>query len=225
MATTFRLGLWQLSRAEEKTRLQSLMSERQQMPVLNGNQLALIEPPARLQALESRAVQLSGQWLPGQTIFLDNRVMNRQAGFYVLTPLRLSGRDAVVWVQRGWAPRHVQDRQTLPPVTTPMAEVTVSGHIAIQLSRAYALGQDGTGAIRQNLDLDTSRAATGWPLAHWVVWQTGAPSDGLLRDWPVPASGVDKHKGYAFQWFGLCALITLLLFWFQVIRPLRDRSR
>jgi surfeit locus 1 family protein len=48
-----------------------------------------------------------------------------------------------------------------------------------------------------------------------------APSDGLLRNWPLIASGVDKHHGYAFQWFGLCALILILYVWFQIISPLR----
>jgi surfeit locus 1 family protein len=48
--------------------------------------------------------------------------------------------------------------------------------------------------------------------------QTGAPSEGLMREWPAINSGVDKHYGYAFQWFGLAALITILYVWFQIVR-------
>jgi surfeit locus 1 family protein len=62
------------------------------------------------------------------------------------------------------------------------------------------------------------RAKTGWPLLEVTVVQTGAPSEGLLREWPQPATGVEKHYGYAFQWFGLSALITLLYVWFQIVR-------
>jgi surfeit locus 1 family protein len=51
--------------------------------------------------------------------------------------------------------------------------------------------------------------------------QTGVANEGLLRDWAAPNLGVDKHYGYAFQWFGLCALVFVLYIWFQVIRPLR----
>ena len=51
-----------------------------------------------------------------------------------------------------------------------------------------------------------------------------SPSDGLLRQWPQPATGVDKHHGYAFQWFALCALIIGLYVWFQLIRPARQRA-
>ena len=38
----------------------------------------------------------------------------------------------------------------------------------------------------------------------------------MLRDWPVAALTADKNYGYAFQWFGLSALITLLYVWFQI---------
>jgi len=137
----------------------------------------------------------------------------------VLTPLRLAGSDAVVLVQRGWAPRHRSERETLPPVQTPGGEVQISGRIAEHPPRVYQLGQEGRGAIRQNLDLDAFRAETGLPLPGLMVWQTGAASEGLRRDWPEADSGVDKHYGYAFQWFGLCALIGVLFLWFQVVRP------
>ena len=45
------------------------------------------------------------------------------------------------------------------------------------------------------------------------------PTDHLLRQWPAPAVDVGKHHGYAFQWFALCALVTGLALWFQIIRP------
>jgi surfeit locus 1 family protein len=55
--------------------------------------------------------------------------------------------------------------------------------------------------------------------------QAGPPKDGLKRQWPQPASGVEKHHGYAFQWFALSALITGLYVWFQLIRPRIHRAR
>ncbi|MEK9803755.1 MAG: SURF1 family protein, partial [Curvibacter sp.] len=54
--------------------------------------------------------------------------------------------------------------------------------------------------------------------------QTGAAADGLLRDWPQINTGVDKHYGYAFQWFGLCALMAILYVWFQIVPRLRARK-
>ena len=225
MALTASLGRWQLSRAAEKEALQAAIAERKRLPALDGASLAQALSDDQARELLHRAITLRGQWLADRTVFLDNRPMARQTGFYVLTPLRLTGSDRVVLVQRGWAPRHQVDRSLLPPVQTPTGEVQVSGRIAAHPPRVYQLGQEQGGAIRQNLDLDAWRAETGLPLAPVLVVQTGAASDGLQRDWPEAASGVEKHYGYAFQWFGLCTLIGLLLLWFQVVRPLYRARR
>jgi surfeit locus 1 family protein len=46
------------------------------------------------------------------------------------------------------------------------------------------------------------------------VQQTSDMQDGLARRWSRPASGVDTHRGYAFQWYALSALIALLTLYF-----------
>ena len=219
VATTFSLGRWQLARAAEKQALFAAIKQRQQLPALDGATLAQPLSEADQAALLHRSVTLRGQWLAERTVFLDNRPMQRQTGFYVFTPLRLAGSDAVVLVQRGWAPRHIAERTALPPVQTPAGEVALTGRIAAHPPRLLALGQEQGGAIRQNLDLEAFRAETGLPLANLMVLQTGAASEGLRREWPEPASGVATHQGYAVQWFGLCGLIALLFLWFQVVRP------
>ena len=219
MALTASLGRWQLSRAAEKQALFAAVQQREQLPALDGATLARPLDEAAAAELLHRSVTLRGEWLADHTIFLDNRPMLRATGFYVFTPLRLAGTQAVVLVQRGWAPRHIAERTALPPVQTPAGEVQISGRMAAHPPRLYALGEEQGGPIRQNLDLDAFRAETGLPLANLMVLQTGAPSEGLRRDWPEADSGVDKHYGYAFQWFGLCALIGVLFLWFQVVRP------
>jgi surfeit locus 1 family protein len=83
----------------------------------------------------------------------------------------------------------------------------------------------GSSPIRQNLDLQAFRAETRLPLrTDLTLQQAGEPSEGLLRDWPAPALGIEKHYGYAFQWFGLAGLVVFLYVWFQLIAPWR-RSR
>ncbi len=84
----------------------------------------------------------------------------------------------------------------------------------------------GSYPIRQNLSLQAFRTETRLPLrTDLSLQQTGAPSEGLTRDWPAPALGVEKHYGYAFQWFGLSALVAVLYVWFQLIAPWRRRRR
>ncbi|MFD0669231.1 SURF1 family protein [Ramlibacter sp. MAHUQ-53] len=220
LAATFSLGLWQWGRAQQKLALQAATESRQALPPLEPGVLLSQDGSADLL---HRAVTLRGQWLAQHTVYLDNRQMQGRPGFYVVTPLRLAGSEAVVLVQRGWAPRNFVDRARLPPVDTPGGEVTLTGRIAPAPARLYEFDGAAAGPIRQNLDLAAFRAETGLPLVGGSVQQTGAPSEGLLRDWPVPASGADKNYGYAFQWWGLCSLILVLYVWFQFIAPRRRR--
>jgi surfeit locus 1 family protein len=106
---------------------------------------------------------------------------------------------------------------------TPQGQVEVQGHLAPWPSRLYDFGGTETGPIRQNLDLTAYRQATGLLVLEVTLLQSGAASEGLLREWPVVASGVEKHHGYAFQWFGLSGLIALLYVWFQIVQPRRQK--
>ena len=134
-------------------------------------------------------------------------------------------RPEAVLVQRGWVPRDLRDRTLLPAVPTPPGQVEVAGRIAPPPARLYEFADAASGAIRQNLDLGAFRAESGLPLAPLSVQQTDSPPcDGLLREWPRPAVDVQKHYGYAFQWFALCALMAGLYVWFQLVRP-RLRAR
>lgn len=235
MVVTASLGRWQLSRAAEKESLQATLDARVSMPPIDGKALLAAAAGASgdTRALVHRAVVLEGLWLPPHTIYLDNRQMLGRPGFFVVTPLQLTGQDGVVLVQRGWAPRNFQDRTQLPQVQTPEGVVRVEGRVALAPSRLYEFAgsenNQGSSRIRQNLDMAAYRTETGLALANLTVLQTDqgdAKSDGLQRDWPVVGAGVDKHYGYAFQWFGLSGLIAILYVWFQIVRRfIRPRSQ
>jgi cytochrome oxidase assembly protein ShyY1 len=116
----------------------------------------------------------------------------------------------------GWRPPAATDRQRIAPYPTPPGPITIegvakpnAGHV-MQLGEAPALT---AGAIVQNADVAQVAAASGLQLQPFVLEQTSADgSEGaLLRDWPRPDLGVDKHRGYAFQWYAL-ALTAFLFF-------------
>ncbi len=219
-AATARLGVWQLDRAAKKIALQAEIESHATLPPLDTAGLPRIEADAETQ--HYRPVRLRGQWLPTHTVYLDNRQMNGHPGFFVLTPLQLGPGDAVV-VQRGWVPRNAQQRTQLPPIDTPAGPVEIVGRIAPPPSKLFEFGGAAPGPIRQNLDLDAYARETGLRLRPLSVQQLDAggvrSSDGLLREWPRPALDVQKHYGYAFQWFAMSALITGLYVWFQLLRP------
>ena len=225
IVATSSLGFWQLGRAAEKLELQNAKDLQANLAPLDARDLTATEnAKTHFSGQLYRKVTLRGQWMPQHTVYLENRQMQGRPGFFVVTPLKIEKTDLVVLVQRGWAPRSFIDRAALPTLETPVTDVEVVGNLAPWPSRLYDFGATENGPIRQNLDITLFKQQTGLPLLEVSVLQQGAASEGLLRDWPVVAAGVEKHYGYAFQWFGLSALITLLYVWFQIVQPRRKKS-
>lgn len=220
VAGTFSLGQWQLRRAAQKEALHSRIQAMNKLTVLHTPTLLQLPDPA---SAVDRAVLLTGHWVSAKTVYLDNRPMGDKTGFWVYTPLVLAGSDQTVLVQRGWVPRNFMDRSKLPRIETADGPVTVSGRIAPPPSKLYSFGGADQGQIRQNIDVESFRQETGLPLLNVSVVQLGLASEGLKRDWPAPNLGVDKHYGYALQWFALCGLTAGLYGWFQVLVPWRLR--
>jgi surfeit locus 1 family protein len=220
VGTTLSLGRWQLSRASEKEYLQASIDARGRQAELDGATLLGRLP---LEDLIHRRITVRGRWLAANTVFLDNRQMNAKPGFYVVTPLQLEGSRQAVLVQRGWVPRNFNERTQVPRVDTLPGVVEVAGRLAPPPAKLYELGTAQPGPIRQNLDLAQFSAEVGVPLVPVSILQTGAASEGLLREWPVVSTGIDKHYGYAFQWFGLSALMAILYVWFQIVRRFISR--
>lgn len=200
---TLQLGNWQIRRAEEKAVLQAeyVSPERSEPHPLD------LQPPA-----EWQTVDLRGQWLADRTILIDNRVHAGRAGFHVFTPLRLAGQGGWVLVNRGWiaAPAN---RAHPPAVTTPGGEVEISARVRHPESKPFTLGGDAaasSGVVWQTLDLARYRAWSSIPVADFYLQQNDPAADGLVRDWPAPDAGIDRHRGYALQWYAVAALAAAL---------------
>lgn len=220
ISLTLALGRWQLGRAAQKEALAASMElQGRKSPLTGATLLAAPDLPA----LVHQHARVRGVWDAAHTIYLDNRQMDGRFGFYVLTPLRLEGSQQALVVQRGWVQRNFEARRDLQPVQTPAGVVEVEGRMALPPSKLYEPGAATPARIRQNLDLDQYRAETGLALLPIVLLQTGAASEGLTRDWPPVNLGLEKHYGYALQWFGMAAVMAALFLWYQIIRPARQR--
>lgn len=233
IGTTAKLGFWQLSRATEKLALQAAIEQQMAKPPLNINAILTSKD---LTANLHRTVQLSGQWLPQHTIYLDNRQMDGKPGFYFLTPFQLDDQTTslkkIILVQRGWAARNFIDRQQLPQIDTPPGVVTLFGRIALPPSKLYEFKGVESGQIRQNIDVIKLAREFNIELLNVSLLQLDDPradnkavntKDGLLRRWTITSTSADKNYGYMVQWWALSALIAVLYVWFQLIRP-RMRS-
>jgi surfeit locus 1 family protein len=209
-------GRWQDGRAAQKIALEARLAA--------GNAaapLTLGAKPVTAADVEFRRVRLEGEWDAGWPVYLDNRPHEGHSGFYLLMPLRLAGTDMHVLVARGWLPRDAADRNKLPEVSTPSGTVTIEGVAHQNAGHVMELGSVKLAprAIVQNADAAGVAAATGLAFQPVMLEQTsadaGAAGQGaqLVRDWPAPSLGIEKHRGYAFQWYAL-AVMAFLFFVF-----------
>ena len=224
-------GIWQLNRADGKIALAANLLARQQMPILSANDALL-----SLEDASERRMIARGQYIPQAAIWLDNRPRpippagsnTSQSGFYLLMPLQLEGRDEILWINRGWAPRNSENRESLPPVKTPSKVVTIEGIVFAHPGKVYALGEGqviidaSKPRIEQNFNLRAEGKLRGWVQSPFILREvdTGV-EDGLLREWAPLTTGVDRHYAYAFQWFALA--VSGFLFW--IITGLRQYWR
>ncbi|SFD88864.1 SURF1 family protein [Massilia yuzhufengensis] len=214
------LGNWQQGRAAHKQAVQEQLTARAaEPPVALGPAIT----PAG--ALEYRRVTVTGEFVAGWPLFLANRPMAGRPGYVLMMPFRIAGSNTHVLVLRGWLPRQAEYGK-LPAFATPSGTVTIEGTVAASAGHVMDLGEAAAlapNAIVQNIDPAAAGKATGLALQPFFVQQTGpeVPGSALLRVWPSPSSGIDKHRGYAFQWYALAAMAIL----FFVITGFRSGSR
>lgn len=201
------LGNWQERRAFEKIALQHKLTER-----AAAAPLTIGAAPLEAAPLEYRHVTVTGQFVSSYPVYLNNRPQDGRAGFYLLMPLKIAGSGMHVLVARGWLPRNAAEAGKLPPYATPSGTVTVDGIVKASVGHIMQLGTPEPvrpGAIVQNIDPAQFAQASGLQLQPFFIEQAGPNADGLVRNWPAPSLGVEKHQGYAFQWYALAAMALL----------------
>lgn len=197
------LGNWQTRRALEKEVVEAKLSVRESAPPL-----VLSAAPTSTAEIEYRRVLVRGEFIHDWTVYLDNRPYKGNAGFYVLTPLKIADSGMHILVARGWAKRDLADRTKLPSIPTPEGKIEIEGVVRLHSSQVLQLGNAEplrSKAIVQNVT-PSDFEQVGLHMQPFIIEQLRDTGDGLVRDWPRPSIGVEKHRGYAFQWYGLAAM-------------------
>ena len=204
IALTLFLGNWQSRRADEKLALGRNLDDAARHAVLS-----LPSFPVDAHAYEFRSVSARGEYSAKHTILLDNKVLRGNAGYQVLTPLKIAGGEMHVLVNRGWVAAGMR-RDILPRIQTPSGIAAVEGTATVPGSYIFELDANTEeGIVWQNLVLERYAKRSGLKLQPFVLQQTSELADGLARVWPRPDTGADKHRGYAFQWYALSAAILI----------------
>jgi surfeit locus 1 family protein len=201
IAITLAAGVWQLGRADEKTRRQEQMEALRREPPVTLSVTLVAEAD-----LIYRRVRVVGVFAPEHTVYLDNRLRHGVPGFEIVTPLRIGASERFVAVNRGWV-AGTGRRDALPDVKTPVGSVAVEGTV-VPAQRVYALGQTGAeGSVWLSFDIDQLRQTSRLDLQPLLIQQESELDDRLDRVWERPDTGRDKHLAYAFQWFAMAFAI------------------
>lgn len=206
VAATLALGNWQLGRGAQKRELKARHELQAAQPPIHVGVEAL-----PVEGLAMRRIEARGVFEPQHAVYIDNRIHRGTPGYHIVMPLRLEGTERRVLVNRGWAARPAL-RSELPAVKTPIGPVAVTGTAVVPQPAPFErMDAVVEGRIVQNLTIPRYTSMTPIAVQPFVLRQDSAMDDGLVRAWPAADFGIEKHYGYAFQWFALA--VTLIAFY------------
>jgi len=153
--------------------------------------------PLLLKQGPTHRVLVRGQYEPQYQILIDNRVHQGQAGYHVLTPLRIEDGNVRILVNRGWVPMGA-DRAQIPRLETPGALVEVEGVATVPQTGGFHLGTARPAGTQwqpvwQYLDLSEYARHVPFPVQPVVVLLAPqSPAGGFARHWARLDTGIGR---------------------------------
>ena len=239
-AITARLGVWQLDRLTQRRATSAQLASRAAaLPLLlagsGGSDPAIVQALAAGEArrdLEFRRVAVYGTFDYTGELALTNRVWNRALGLHLITPLRLSGSEQAILVDRGWIPAAdaspaTWGRYRAGGPADPAAAVEVDGWLRLS-RRGSVFDTPRTGdRLIENVDVQRIQPLVTSPLLLFYVVQ--APSAGgqdapPYRQPPLTDLGDGVHLIVAVQWFAfsVIGIVGYALYLRKHARPLAE---
>mgnify|MGYP006090571901 CR=1 FL=1 len=208
-----RLGVWQLSRAQEKIQSQETLQElSEQQATLIGNVPVAGRDFDTLQH-QNRQVELTGQYLNNNSIFLIYQAYEEQLGFEIMTPFKVSALDLIVLVSRGWSGISSEEAlsKALPSI---YEELTLQGQIYIPTEKELLRASDIENIIwpltTRYLNINELSSNFDSPLFPYVI-RLGVNQPGVLvRHWPAVVSDTSQNFSYALQWFSMAIALLMV---------------
>ncbi len=211
------LGFWQLGRADEK----KVFLEKQKISVekdVINIKSALATIP---EDLRYRKIELTGEYDEQHQFLIDNQIINGQAGYFVMTPLKIDGVNKTVLVNRGWVALN-KDRQILPKLSVTTLKTTLKGRInnfpvvGVRLAGAE-IPTEGWPSVVQVVDINILSKKLSVSLLPFQIELNAEMNNGYKREWKKSTiMPPEKHIAYAVQWFGLAITLTVLFIWFSI---------
>ena len=202
MAFLASLGFWQLDRADQKRTIEASIQK------ANTGVVELIVNQNELLNKEYYEVRLQGSYISDKQFIYDNQIVDQASGYYVLTPFVLTGQSNAIMINRGFIPWNGR-RDQLDDI----AVDSTYREIKIQVSRPIKRIELKTSDISnqfpvliQAIDFDVIEEISSTSFVDVIGLLDPSSDDGFVRKWEPYTGSIEKHIGYAIQWF-LMALV------------------
>jgi cytochrome oxidase assembly protein ShyY1 len=217
------LAFWQLRRLHERRAANAQVTEHTALGAVPiGDVLTARSSSAEVAQAQWRSVTASGTYDLGNEVLIRNRSLDSNAGYHVVTPLRLADGTAVL-VNRGWIPLEQQAGHPPAVPTAPAGPVTVTGRIRVSQhkGRYFSPSDPAEGHLTQLYRVDVPRIGQQVPYPVWPAYlelqgtqpAPAGPQPTLIA---LPELDEGPHLSYAVQWFFFsgCAIVG----WFLAVR-------
>ena len=200
------LGLWQLDRADQKRTIEAAIVNAKTGPVeLIANGRGLLDK-------EYYDVRLQGNYLSDKQFIYDNQIVDQVSGYYVLTPFILTDQLGVILVNRGFIPWNGQ-RERLADIAVDSVSREIKVQVSSPIKRMELKATDVSRqfpVLIQAIDFDVLEEVSKLKFVKVVGLLDPSSSDGYVRKWEPYTGSIEKHIGYAIQWF-LMALVLAII--------------
>lgn len=245
---TFNLGQWQTGRAQQKTAILE-----QQERALKAAPITPTSSELDLKVDEYRRIDIVGRWDPESVVYIDNRQFNGRPAVQVIQGFVPNGKSFQIPVDRGLLLRNPAEPRRSPEWPKEAENTdesialrgTILSHFARSAElRGLMLG-DADKVLKQEVDgfrlwsnfnLEDYAKETGRSVSNFVVtlqpvsFEPEAPAaahrlNGFYLNAVKLPEQVAKHKGYAFQWYSMTAVLLILTAFFVYKEYLSDSRR
>jgi cytochrome oxidase assembly protein ShyY1 len=204
------LGFWQLDRAAQKERLFAAFAD------------AAAQTPVTLEAARSMdasprypLVSVRGRYDREHTYFLVDRTHNGKVGTIAYAIFEPADGSTPLLVDRGFVAGDARGHTAnMPPL--PAGEQQLSALYAPVPGSGLRLG--GNALPRQNtwpkesiyVDVGEMAADAGRSIDAKILLLAPDPASGFVREWRPDVFPPERHRGYAFTWFTLAAVVAIV---------------
>lgn len=207
------LGLWQLSRAQEKILLQESFQKFNEDQAVPIESLPIAGRVFDAMQHQNRLVELSGHYLNENSIFLIYQTYEDQLGFEVVTPFELSSLDLIVMVSRGWS-RMLSEDELATALPKIYGALVLQGQIYIPTEKESAQtneikNENWPLTIRYPNINELSKYFQS-PVFPYIVRLREDQTGVLVRHWPAVTADTSQNFSYALQWFAMAITVFIV---------------